>query len=228
MSDGVARAKRAAAHAAANLVESGMCVGLGSGSTFAFVIDRLAERIRDEGLQVSGVPTSSATAAAATAAGIKLRELDDVDRLDLAIDGADEVDPDKNLIKGGGGAHLRERIVAAVANELVVIVDEKKLVDQLGSTFPLPVEVVQLGWRHAAKRLEATGAVTQQRERDGKPFITDNGNYIVDCKYDGIADPHALAQRLDSTVGVVDHGLFIGMAGRIVVANSDGEVRIIP
>lgn len=228
MSDGIVTAKRAAAFAAADLVDDGMCVGLGTGSTFAYVIDRLAERMRAEGLRLSGVPTSEATAAAARAAGIELLELDAVERLDLAIDGADEVDPQKNLIKGGGGAHLRERIVAAVAGELVVIVDEGKLVDVLGERFLLPVELVPLGWRHAARRVAATGCEPRLRERDGEPFVTDNGNYVVDCKYDGIADPAALAARLDSIVGVVDHGLFVGMAGRVVVGSARGEVRVIP
>lgn len=228
MSDSVAQAKRAAAYAAADLVVTGSCIGLGTGSTFAFVIERLAERMRGEGLQVTGVPTSDATAAAAEAAGIGLVDLDDIESLDLAIDGADEVDPGKNLIKGGGGAHLRERIVAATATELVVIVDDKKLVSVLGRTFLLPVEVVQLGWRHAERRLAATGAEPRRRERDGKPFLTDNGNYVLDCKYDGIPDPTGLAARLDSLVGVVDHGLFCGMAGRIVVGAADGTVRIIP
>jgi len=229
MSDpGVVQAKRAAAYAAAALVKSGTCIGLGTGSTFAFVIERLAERMRDEDLQIAGVPTSEATAQAAKAAGIELRDLDEVRRLDLVIDGADEVDPRKNLIKGGGGAHLRERIVAATADEMVVIVDDKKLVDVLGNVFLLPVEVVPLGWRHAERRLEETGARPRRRERDGKPFLTDNGNYVLDCKYDGIPDPEALAARLDALVGVVDHGLFCGMAGRIVVGDREGNVRVIP
>ncbi|MCR9245232.1 MAG: ribose-5-phosphate isomerase RpiA [bacterium] len=228
MTDGVANAKRVAAFAAADLVESGMCVGLGTGSTFAFVIERLAERMRDEGLELSGVPTSEATAKLAKAAGIPLRDLDAVERLDLAIDGADEVDPQKNLIKGGGGAHLRERIVASAAPELVVIVDDQKLVDVLGAKFLLPVEVVPLGWRHTARRLAATGCEPKRREQNGGPVLSDNGNLLLDCKYDGITDPTALARELDSLVGVVDHGLFVGMAGRIVVGNSAGDVRLIP
>ncbi|CAE7226236.1 rpiA [Symbiodinium sp. KB8] len=227
MTDGVAKAKRAAAVAAANLVESGMRVGLGTGSTFAFVIDRLAERKKAEDLSFVGVPTSTQTAELATAAGLQLAELDDLDELDLAIDGADEVDPRKNLIKGGGGAHLRERIVAATARELVVIVDEHKLVDVLGQRFLLPVEVVPLGWRHAAKRLRATDCEPKRRERDGQPFVTDNGNYVLDCKYDGIPDPAALATTLDGTVGVVDHGLFVGMAGRVIIGDEAGSVRVI-
>lgn len=221
-------AKRAAAFAAADLVQSGMQIGLGSGSTFLFVIERLAERIRTQGLQVIGVPSSKATAAAATAAGVPLRTLEEVDRLDLAIDGADEVDPKKNLIKGGGGAHVRERIVAAAAKEMVVIVDDKKLVAVLGKAFLVPVEVHQFGWKQAERQLAATGGTPVRRLRDGAPYVTDNGNFILDCKYDGIPDPARLASQLDALVGVVDHGLFVGMAGRVVVADATGKVRIIP
>jgi ribose 5-phosphate isomerase A len=221
-------AKRAAAHAAADLVQSGMRVGLGSGSTFVFVIERLAERVRTQGLQVTGVPSSLATAAAAAAAGIPLVELSEVDRLDLAIDGADEVDPKKNLITGGGGAHVRERIVAAAAKEMVVVVDERKLVAELGRAFLLPVEVLTFGWRQAERRIAATGCKPQLRERDGKPFVTDNGNLVLDCKYEGIPDPAWLDEQLNSLTGVVDHGLFVGMAGRIVVADAQGKVRIVP
>jgi len=220
-------AKRAAAYAAADLVEDGMTIGLGSGSTFLFVLERLAERIRDEALKVRGTPTSTATADAATAAGIPLVSLDEVTRLDLAIDGADEVDPDKHLIKGGGAAHTRERLVAATADELVVIVSEDKMVPILGEVFRLPVEVLPFGWTHARRRIEATDCTTQLRERDGAPLVTDNGNWILDCTYDGIREPAALAEILDATVGVVDHGLFVNMAGRIVVANDDGDVRVV-
>jgi ribose 5-phosphate isomerase A len=221
-------AKRAAAHAAADLVQSGMKVGLGSGSTFAFVIERLAERMAREGLVVHGVPSSAATAALATAAGLPLLDLESIDRLDLAIDGADEVDPQKNLIKGGGGAHVRERIVAAAAKEMVVIIDDRKLVPVLGRGFALPVEVLPFGWRQAERLLAATGCRPQRRERDGKPFITDNGNFVVDCKYDSIEDPARLDEQINGLTGVVDHGLFVHMAGRVVVADAQGKIRILP
>ncbi|MAD35016.1 MAG: ribose 5-phosphate isomerase A [Planctomycetes bacterium] len=220
-------AKRAAAYAAADLVEDGMTIGLGSGSTFLFVLERLSERIREEGLAVRGAPTSTATAEAATAKGIPLVSLDEVTRLDMAIDGADEVDPDKHLIKGGGAAHTRERLVAATADELIVIVGEDKMVHVLGEVFRLPVEVLPFGWTHARRRIEATDCTTQLRKRDGAPLVTDNGNWILDCAYDGIREPAALAEILDATVGVVDHGLFVNMAGRIVVANDDGDVRVV-
>jgi ribose 5-phosphate isomerase A len=221
-------AKRAAAFAAADLVQDGMKIGLGSGSTFVFVIERLAQRMRSHGLKVIGVPSSQATAAAATAAGIPLASLDDVERLDLAIDGADEVDPQKNLIKGGGGAHVRERIVAAAAKELVVIVDDRKLVPILGKAFLLPVEVMKFGWQQAVRRLAATGCKPQRRLRDGAPYVTDNGNFVIDCKYEGIEDPAGLDAQLNALTGVVDHGLFVGMTGRVVVADAQGKVRAIP
>lgn len=220
--------KRAAAYAAADLVPNDATIGLGSGSTFLFVLDRLAERIRDEGLRVRGTPTSKATAKAAEEKGIPLVRLEEIDRLDLAIDGADEVDPQKNLIKGGGAAHTRERIVASLADELIVIVGEDKMVDVLGKAFRLPVEVLPFGWTQARTRVEATGCTTELRLQDDKPLITDNGNYILDATYDGIADPGALAARLDAMIGVVDHGLFVSMAGRIVIANDAGDVRILP
>lgn len=221
-------AKRAAAYAAADLVQDGMKIGLGSGSTFLFVIERLAERIATQGIKIAGVPSSQGTADAATKAGVPLLTLDEVERLDLAIDGADEVDPQKNLIKGGGGAHTRERIVAAAAKEMIVIIDDKKLVPVLGKAFLLPVEVLQFGWKQAERLITATGGKPTRRERDGVPFVTDNGNYILDCKYDGIEDPAWLGEQLNALTGVVDHGLFVGMAGRIVVADATGKVRTIP
>lgn len=219
--------KRAAAYAAADLIQSGSTVGFGTGSTFAFVLERLAARMREQRLLVRGVATSQQTTELAGKLGIPLAQLDDVTGLDLAIDGADEVDPRKNLIKGGGGAHLRERLVAVMAKELVVIVDDSKLVAQLGKAFLLPVEVVQFGWQQTRKRIAATGCEVVQRQKNGQPFVTDNGNFVLDCRYPGIADPAALQRTLDTMPGVVDHGLFVGMAGRIVVGDAQGRVRII-
>jgi ribose 5-phosphate isomerase A len=220
-------AKRAAAFAAADLVQEGTTIGLGSGSTFLFVLERLGERVKG-GLKVQGVATSKATADAAQSAGIPLLELDAVERLDLAIDGADEVDPQKNLIKGGGGAHVRERIVAAAAKELVVVIDDKKLVAVLGKAFQLPIEVLPFGWKQTERRIAATGCKPALRQQDGQPFVTDNGNYVLDCKFDGIDDPAWLDEHLNALVGVVDHGLFVGMAGRVLVGDAAGKVRIIP
>lgn len=220
-------AKRAAAFAAADLVPDGTTIGFGTGSTFAFVLERLAERMR-AGLRVRGVATSLATTELAGKLGIPVVGLDTVDRLDLAIDGADEVDPHKHLIKGGGGAHLRERLVATAAKELVVIVDETKLVPVLGKAFKLPVEVVQFGWQHTSRRVAATGCEVVRRDKAGAPFVSDNGNFVLDCRYPGIPDPAALQRTLDALPGVVDHGLFVGLAGRIVVADAQGKVRILP
>lgn len=220
-------AKRAAAFAAADLVPDGSTIGFGTGSTFAFVLERLAERMRG-GFRVRGVATSQATTDHAGKLGIPVLPLDSVERLDLAIDGADEVDPHKHLIKGGGGAHLRERLVAVAAKELVVIVDASKLVPMLGKAFKLPVEVVQFGWQHTARRVAATGCEVQRREKNGAPFVSDNGNFVLDCRYPGIPDPAALQRTLDAVPGVVDHGLFVGLAGRIVVADAQGSVRILP
>jgi len=220
--------KRAAARAAADMVQNGMKIGLGSGSTFLHVIDRLGERIRDDGLQIEGVPTSLQTAEAARRVGIGLVSLDDIDRLDLAIDGADEVDPHKNLIKGGGGAHVRERIVAMAAKEMVVVIDDSKLVAVLGKAFRLPVEVLSFGWRQAERLVAATGCKVTRRDQDGAPFVTDNGNFLLDCQYDGIDDPAWLDDHLNGLTGVIDHGLFVGIAGRIVIGDEQGKVRIIP
>lgn len=226
MSD-VSAAKQAAARAAADLVEDGMRLGLGSGSTFLLVLEALAERRKAGRLDIAGVPTSAATAAAAGRLGIPLLTLDDVEVLDLAIDGADQVDPRKNLVKGGGGALVREKIVAAAARELLVVVDDRKLVDVLGTSFPLPVEVMQFGWQQAMHAIAATGCECSRRQTaDGQPFVSDNGNFIVDCAYaGGIEDPAFLHDALNAIPGVIDNGLFVGMANRVIVARTDGSTR---
>lgn len=222
-------AKRAAARAAADLVVDGMRLGLGSGSTFLFVLERLAERIRTEQLRVTGVPTSTGTATAAQQAGIPLLSLVEVDRLDLAIDGADEVDPQKNMIKGGGAALVREKIVAAAAKEMIVVIDEQKLVPMLGRKFLLPVEILPFGWKQTSRAVAATGCTPTLRRTPGnEPVVTDNGNHIIDCKYAGIADPRQLHDRLNALPGVVDNGLFVGMAGRVIVGDAHGRTRILP
>jgi ribose 5-phosphate isomerase A len=226
MTDPFLAGKRAAARAAADLVRDGSLIGLGTGSTFRHVLDRLAERIRDERLRIRGVPTSEATAARARELAIPLVTLDDVERLDLAIDGADEIDPALDMIKGGGGALLREKLVAAAAREMVVIVTENKLVERLGTTFPLPVEILAFGRRQTQARVAALGAEpTLRLGGDGRPFRTDNGNLVLDCRFGPIADAAALDHRLHMLPGVVDTGLFLGMAGRGFVGNADGSVR---
>ncbi len=226
MPDPYSAGKRAAARAAADLVPHGATIGLGTGSTFLFVLERLAERIRAERLELRGVPTSEQTAARARELGIPLTTLEDVDRLALAIDGADEIDPQRQMIKGGGGALLREKLVAAAAAEMVVIVTENKLVDRLGSTFALPVEILQFGWRQTSTRVAALGCQPElRRTNGGAPFVTDGGNFVLDCRFGPIADARTLDQRLQVLPGVVETGLFLGMAGRVLVGSNDGSVR---
>jgi ribose 5-phosphate isomerase A len=224
MADPFAVGKRAAGRAAADLVESRMRLGLGTGSTVEHVLDRLAERQR-EGLQVVGVPTSEATAARARALGLPLCSLDDVEQLDLALDGADEVDEQLDLIKGGGGARTREKIVAAAASLLVIVVSANKVVDRLGA-FPLPVEVLPFGWRVADRALRALGTTPRLRQApSGKPVVTDNGNWVLDCPFPAIARPGELHAAINSIPGVLDCGLFVGMAHRVLVGEADGSVR---
>jgi len=221
--------KLAAARYAAALVEDGMVVGLGSGSTAALFVRALGARVRD-GLNVVGVPTSDATAALARAEGIALATLEEYPRLDMDIDGADAVDPTLNLLKGLGGALLREKIVAAAAARFVVIVDESKVVGSLAEAPLVPIEVVPFGWSRTQAALEALGATVTQRTRSDEPataFITDGGHYILDCGFADLSDPIALAARVKALTGVVDHGLFIGMASLAVVGMADGGVRAI-
>ena len=219
--------KRAAAERAVDLVESGMRLGLGTGSTARHVLDVIAERLRDDSLHdIVGVPTSSQTAEYAKRVGIPLTTLDEQPRLDLAIDGADEVDPSLDLIKGLGGALLWEKIVESAADRLVIVVDGSKLVARLGLRAPLPVEVVPYGWRTHIDFFRALGAEpVLRRTADGQPLVTDGYHYIVDCRFhDGISDPRAVEAELASHVGVVESGLFVGMASSVIVAAGDVEV----
>jgi ribose 5-phosphate isomerase A len=225
------RLKRAAAASALAFVEDGMRLGLGTGTTAELFLELLAERIRG-GLKVSGTPTSERTAAYGLALGIPMYDLDELGSLDLAVDGADEADGNLDLIKGGGGALLREKIVAASTERMVVIADESKLVPRLGA-FPLPVEVVAFGHgstrariRTAAERLGYANLAPVLRMKDSQPFNTDNGNMIYDCPFGAIADAPALAASLSAVVGVVDHGLFVNMASALVIAGASG-VRVI-
>ena len=205
-----------------------MRVGLGSGSTFEYALARLAERQREEVLEVLCVATSKATAVKAQELGIPLSSLDELERLDIAIDGADEIDAAKNMIKGGGAALAREKIVAAAAGEMIVVVSANKVVDVLGEAFPLPVEVMSFGWRQTAVSLKALGCEAQLRHMpDATPLTTDNGNYIVDCKFDKIADPESLSLVINAIPGVVENGLFAGMAGRVFIGDNDGQVRLL-
>jgi ribose 5-phosphate isomerase A len=227
--DHIAELKRQAAVRAVDLVQSGMVLGLGHGSTTRPAVDEIGRRLKAGSVRdIVGVPTSEATRAQAQSLGIPLTTLAERASLDLAIDGADEVDRDLNLIKGLGGALLREKIVESAAHRFVVVVDESKLVDRLGTRGPLPVEVTQFAWEAHARWLESLGCRAElRRESDGDPFITDNGNYIIHCTFgQGISDPAALAQTLIQRPGVLEHGLFLGMATEVVVAGGDG-VRVI-
>jgi ribose 5-phosphate isomerase A len=218
--------KRAAAQRALSYVESGMRLGLGTGSTARHVLDVLGERLSDGTLQdIAGVPTSRATAEYARRVGIPLLDLDDVQRLDLAIDGADEVDPHLDLIKGLGGALLWEKIVESAADRFVVVVDESKLVQRLGERAPVPVEVVPFGWRSLLPHFVAAGARPELRTTQDGPLVTDGGHYIVDCHFDGgIDDAVRTAALLRSRAGVVETGMFIGMATAVITAGTDVRV----
>ncbi len=218
-----------AAARAVDFVQSGMILGLGHGSTAKHAVDVIGERVNSGSLRdIVGVPTSEYTAAQARALGIPLATLAEQPVLDLAIDGADEVDPDLSLIKGLGGALLREKIVERAARRFVVIVDDSKLVKRLGTRGPLPVEVTQFAWKAHIVWLESLGCRAElRREDEGSPFVTDNGNYIIHCTFpDGITDPASLARTLIERPGVLEHGLFLEMATEVVVADSDG-VRVI-
>jgi ribose 5-phosphate isomerase A len=214
--------KRAAAERAVELVETGMVLGLGTGSTAGFVIAPLAARIA-QGLAIVAIPTSEHTAAEARRLGIPLTSFAEHPRIDLAIDGADEVHrATLDLVKGLGGALLREKIVAAVSDRFVVIVDHEKLVDRLGEHAPLPVEIVQFGWQATAAALERLGAKPQLRGAAGQPFVTDGGNFILDCHFGAIEDPQATEQLINSVVGVVENGLFVGRSSMVIVASENG------
>lgn len=215
-------AKHQAALAAAALVESGMVVGLGSGTTASLTIRQLGERRNEEGIEFIGIPTSAATAELARSLGIRLRELDEVETLDLNLDGADEVDPQFRMIKGRGGALLREKIVASSATRKVTIITSDKQVDRLGATMPLPVEVSRFGLRHTEARLSRLGAVTSVRHQTaGTLFETDGGNAIIDCRFTAIDDPEKLDQKLRRVAGVLDTGFFFGLCDLLIVGHAD-------
>jgi len=219
--------KRAAAEAAVELVQEGMVVGLGTGSTAAFAVDTLARRHR-QGLRFVGIATSERTAAQAKAAGIPLTSFAEHHQIDLTIDGADEVERGTlNLIKGLGGALLREKIVAVASRRLAIVVDGAKLVDRLGSSGPVPVEVVAFGLEATRATLEVLGASVRPRlTQAGEPFVTDSGNRILDCRFGPIADPARLEERIRRVVGVVESGLFISRADPVFVADQTGVHRL--
>jgi len=217
------RLKCAAAERALDFVENGMVLGLGTGSTAALFVAQLAGRVA-AGLTIVAIPTSERTAARARQLGIPLTSFAEQRRIDLAIDGADEVQRTTlDLIKGRGGALLREKIVAAASSRFIVIVDHDKLVDRLGEGGPLPVEVAQFGWQASAAALERLGAQPELRRADSaQPFVTDGGNFILDCRFGPLDDPLETERRINSIVGVVENGLFVGRSSAVIVASQDG------
>lgn len=215
--------KREAGTAAAGEVEDGMVVGLGTGSTVRYTIVELARRVRAEALDIQGIPTSEASAVLARDGGIPLTDLDEHAEVDITIDGADEFDPRLDLIKGGGGALTREKIVAKASRRMVVVADASKEVAVLGSTFALPVEVIDLGKTPVLRLLSTLGAEAALRQAaDGQVFRTDNGNPIIDALWPAIDDPPALERTLDMYPGVVECGLFLGLCDTVYVARQDG------
>ncbi|GIW91825.1 MAG: ribose-5-phosphate isomerase A [Pirellulaceae bacterium] len=220
--------KAMAAAAAVALVQPGMVIGLGFGSTAAYATRMIAERLHRGDLNdIIGVPCAEGTAQLARELGIPLTTLDEVAAVDLTIDGADEVDPRLSLIKGGGGALLREKMVAQASRRVAIIVDDSKLSPALGTRFALPLEVVDFGWRATARWLEAKGGTVQLRLRaDGQPFRTDQGNLILDWACGPLNDPAALADQLSARAGIVEHGLFIGLATDLFVAGPDGVQHV--
>jgi ribose 5-phosphate isomerase A len=217
--------KEAAARASLRYVKAGGVVGLGTGSTAAYFIRLLSEKVK-QGLKIRGIPTSERSRQLASSLGIPLTTLDECQEIAVTVDGADEVDPQLRLIKGGGGALLREKIVASASRQLIIVADASKRVPMLGK-FPLPVEVIKFAGTLVAQRIKTLGATVQlRRGAGGSPYITDEGNHILDCRFGQIPDVDGLARRLSDMPGIVEHGLFIGMATTVIIASgTDIEER---
>lgn len=222
--------KQLVGKAAALRVQSGMIVGLGTGSTTAYAIQYIGERLKSGDLKdIKGIPTSFQSVVLAKELGIPLTTLDEVDRIDIAIDGADEVDPNKNLIKGGGAAHTREKIVDSLAEQFIVVVDASKLVDKLGSTFLLPVEVLPFALTPVMRALEKLGGKPQLRMgvKKAGPVITDQGNFVIDVKFEAIDNPAELEKTLNNIPGVLENGLFVGLTDLVLVGEiKDGQPTV--
>jgi ribose 5-phosphate isomerase A len=212
---------------AVNFVKQGMTIGLGSGTTVYWFIKELSKRIK-QGLSIKTVPTSIATDRLAKETGIAISDLNEIESLPLTIDGADEIDPNGQLIKGGGGALLQEKIVAAASEELIIIADNSKLVQQLGK-FPLPVEVVPFGYKQVQQKIISSGLckTVNLRQKNNRPFITDHQHYILDCTFEKIDDPFALNSVLHLIPGVAETGLFIDMASKAIIGHEDGRIELI-
>ncbi|MBU1158702.1 MAG: ribose-5-phosphate isomerase RpiA [Candidatus Thermoplasmatota archaeon] len=218
--------KEMAAREAVKYIEDGMIVGLGSGSTASIAIKLIGEKVKGEGIDIIGIPTSRASDLLGRAVGIKIGELDDHPHVDITIDGADEVGPRLNLVKGLGGALLREKIVAAATQLELIVVDESKLVQFIGQKSPLPVEIAKFSHKTTMLRLASLGCSPVLRMIGDAPYVTDNGNYIADCRFQKIADPAAMEIKIDHIPGVVESGLFIGLTSRVIVGSPSG-IRIL-
>ncbi|HWP45379.1 MAG TPA: ribose-5-phosphate isomerase RpiA [Blastocatellia bacterium] len=221
-------AKKRAAERAVEYVEEGQVVGLGTGSTTRFAIEAIGRRVK-EGLRITGVPTSKDSDALARELGIPLVDLNDIEKIDITIDGSDEIDSRFDMIKGGGGAMTREKLVALASRTRIIVVDEPKLVSSLGQTRPLPVEVLPFAWRMSARCLSELGCKPVLRSSGEAAFVTDNGNYILDCEFGPIEDPPSMEKRIKLIPGVVESGLFIAIADSVIIAFDDRvEVRSRP
>lgn len=218
--------KKLAAEKAVEQIKDGMIVGLGTGSTVNYTIKKLGELVKN-GLKIQGIATSVKTKRIAQKEGISITTLDENPEIDITIDGADEVDSSLNLIKGGGGALTREKIIAFNSKKVVIIVDDSKIVKALGIDFPLPVEIIKFGWTSTKKSLESFGCLVTLREIiQGEPFITDNGNYILDCDFEYIHNPEQLEKDIKNIPGVVENGLFINLAHQVIVGGKQGIVTL--
>ncbi|HEY0297685.1 MAG TPA: ribose-5-phosphate isomerase RpiA [Arachidicoccus sp.] len=217
-------AKQIAGEKAASYIKDGMSVGLGTGSTSFFAIQKIGERIKNEGLALKCIATSNESEKLAKELNIPIYDFDEIKALDITIDGADEVDKDFNLTKGGGGALLREKIIAYITKHYIIIVDESKVSETLGK-FPLPVEVVQFGWQRTFDHLQSLGCTPTLRQKNNQTYITDNGNYILDCDFGRIENPASLQAAIHAVPGVVEVGLFINRVKTLIVGHSDGNVE---
>jgi ribose 5-phosphate isomerase A len=218
--------KELAAREAVKYVEDGMVVGLGSGSTANKAIQLIGQKVKEEGIEIIGIPTSTASDLLGRAVGIRIGELDDHPQVDLTIDGADEVDARLNLVKGLGGALVREKMVAASSRVEMIVVDDSKMVDHLCQKAPLPVEIVTYSHKSTMRKLAALGCEPMLRMADDKPFVSDNLNYIAHCKFERIDDPRGMEAKIGLIPGVVDCGLFVDLASKVIVASAEG-IRIL-
>lgn len=217
--------KQLAAERAVSFLEDGMTVGLGTGSTAYWAIEKIGEKVKVDGWKIKAIATSLRSEQQARGLGIPICDFSTIKTIDITIDGADEVNPRLELIKGGGGALLREKIVAANSKQMIVVADESKWVKNLGH-FPLPVEVVHFGWEHCFEKLQSLGCEAKRRMQGTEPYITDNGNFIVDCSFGEIKDPPVLHEAVNAITGVVDNGLFIRFASKVILGFNSGEIRL--